>query len=397
MDGVVKQSERLARIPVLSYGFRPFFIAGAAWAALAMLIWLGFLTGRIDIASSYGPVAWHAHELLFGYAGAIVAGFLLTAVPNWTGRLPIRGGSLLALFSLWGAGRVALLLVDRIGLVEAIAVDSVFLICFAFVVSREVLVGGDRRNAKVGGLVALLALMNILFHVEVLTFGAAVYALRGGIAVLVVLVIVIGGRIIPSFTRNWLVKQGRKRLPVPFNRFDLVVLGVSGIALAFWVAMPDGGPAGAFCILAGGLHVARLARWAGLAAWREPLVLILHVGYSFVPVGFLMVGGSVLWPLVFSLSAAIHAWTAGMVGVMTLAVMTRASLGHSGRDLRATPATNVIYAAVALAAVCRIAALSLGESYLYVLTASAAFWIAAFSGFCLLYGPMLFNLKQNSD
>ncbi len=383
----------LARIPVLSCGFRPFFLGGALWAAVAMPLWLGLITGQVEFANSYGAIAWHAHEFLFGYASAVVAGFLLTAVPNWTGRLPVRGGPLLALFAIWAAGRLTLLLSDRIGLVAAIAVDSLFLPILAIVVLREIVAGGNWRNAKVAALIALLAAANIGFHVEVVSSGMADYALRAGIAVVVALVMLIGGRITPSFTRNWLAARGSAHLPAPFGRFDVAAIAASALALLSWVAMPDSQAAGTALVGAGLVQALRLSRWAGAATWRQPLVLVLHVGYAFVPIGFLLVGAGILWPVFLPSSAVLHAWTAGMVGLMTLAVMTRASLSHCGRALTAGYGTQAIYVAVALAALVRIAAGFLGEWSNAALTISATAWTAAFAAFVILYGPMLLRSR----
>jgi uncharacterized protein involved in response to NO len=392
----MRQTHNLGRVPILSHGFRPFFLGGALWAALAMPLWLGLITGNLDFAVSYGAVAWHAHEFLFGYVAAIVTGFLLTAIPNWTGRLPLRGGVLLALFAVWAAGRGALLAVDVIGFIPAAIIDSCFLLTFAVMVLREIIAGHDWRNAKVAALVTLLAAANILFHVEVFVAGGPDYALRAGIATIVGLIMLIGGRITPSFTRNWLVKQGSNRLPTPFGRFDMVALGAAGIALLLWTALPEAPGTGIACLVAGVLHGLRLSRWASMSTWREPLVLILHVGYVFVPLGFLLVGFSIRWPSVVSTSAALHSWTAGTIGVMTLAVMTRASLGHSGRELVATRGTQMIYVAAILAALSRIGAPLLPGFSQTTLTLAAVAWTVAFAGFVLLYGPMLLRPRRAS-
>jgi uncharacterized protein involved in response to NO len=377
------------RAPVLSFGFRPFFFGGALWSACAMPLWLALMTGHLTFATSYGAVAWHAHEFLFGYGGAIIAGFLLTAVPNWTGRLPVRGAPLLALFAVWLAGRVAMLAVDLVGLVPAIVVEIVFLPALAAVIIREIAAGRDRRNLKVGVIVAVLAAANILYHLEVLYAGTASYALRAAIAAIVCLIMLIGGRVTPSFTHNWLAKQDSERRPRPFNRYDGTAVAVGVLALALWVAGFDPRMTGVALILAGLLHTVRLARWAGLAARRELLVLVLHTGYAFVPLGFVLVGGSVLWPSIVPANGTLHAWTTGAIGVMTLAVMTRATLGHTGRALTAGVATTAIYAAVILAATTRIAAPFLDAASMTLLTVAAVAWTAAFAGFVAVYGPML--------
>jgi uncharacterized protein involved in response to NO len=201
----------------LSIGFRPFFLGGAAWAAAAMIIWIGMLAGWWLVAGDYGAVAWHAHEFLFGYVGAMMTGFLLTVVPNWTGRLPVRGRPLLVLFLLWLAGRAALLFSDTIGVIPAAAADSLFLLALAAVALREVFARRNWRNLKVVAILGLFAATNILFHAEVIATGVADYAARAATALVLVQIMLIGGRIIPSLTRNWLVKQGVALLPAPFG------------------------------------------------------------------------------------------------------------------------------------------------------------------------------------
>jgi uncharacterized protein involved in response to NO len=386
-------SHGLARIPWLSYGFRPFFLGGAIWSACAMPLWIGLVTGRLSFATSYGTVGWHAHEFLFGYVGAIIAGFLLTAIPSWTGRLPVHGGPLLTLFLLWAAGRITMLLVDRIGVVPAAVIDSLFLTAFAAVVLREIIAGRDRRNLKIALLVALFALINVSFHIEVFVSGATGHAMRAAIAIVVVLISLVGGRITPSFTRNWLAKRGSQRLPRPFGRYDMIALAGGVVAALLWIAVPEATATAWAMIVAGALHVVRLSRWAGIRTWPEPLVLILHVGYVFVPLGFLMIGVSVLDPLLVPESGAIHAWTTGAMGVMTLAVMTRASLGHSGRALTASAATQAIYAAIVIAALARMAAPVLGNWSMVLLDVAALAWTIAFAGFAVIYGPLLIKPK----
>ena len=386
----------LARIPALSYGFRPFFLGAASWAALAMVLWLGVVTSAWTVAESYGPVAWHAHELLFGYVSAVVAGFLLTAIPNWTGRLPVRGGPLLVLFLLWAAGRIALLAVDWIGLVAAMAVDALFLIVFALAVIREIVAGRNWRNLKIVALVTVLAAANIGFHAEVYFDGAPDYSVRAAIAAIIGLIMLVGGRLVPSFTRNWLVRQGAARLPASFGGFDITAIVVAGAALAIWVAFPVSTWSGIVLLAAGVLQAVRISRWVGLPTWREPLVLVLHCGYVFVPFGFLLVGLSILWPDAISASGALHAWTAGAMALMTLAVMTRASLGHTGYPLTASITTCVVYAAAIVAAFSRIAASLLPHLTLDLLLLAAFSWLVAFGGFVISYGPKLLRAPMSS-
>lgn len=378
-----------SRFALFSYGFRPFFLGGAIWAAFAMLLWIALLTGHLSFALRYGAVAWHAHEFLFGYGTAIVAGFLLTAVPNWTGRLPIRGMPLFVLFTVWLAGRIALLLTDVIGLIAAEAIDSLFLLSFAVIVFREIIAGKDRRNLKVALILVFFALANIAFHTEVNLDGDPSYAIRATTSILVILIMLIGGRIIPSFTRNWLAKQNSQHLPTPFNTFDRCALGVAVLTLVLWAVFPDRLITGLALILSALIQTVRLARWSGVRTNREVLVLILHIGYAFIPFGFLIVGVSAIWPPIVPPTVALHAWTAGAVGVMTLAVMTRASRGHSGRPLTSPPTTTLIYLLMILSVILRLATVLIPDWTIILLELAAATWIAAFFAFAFFYGPML--------
>jgi uncharacterized protein involved in response to NO len=217
--------------------------------------------------------------------------------------------------------------------------------------------------------------------------GTAEYGPRIGIAAVVALITLIGGRIVPSFTRNWLARRQPGRLPTPFARFDALTLAAGGVALPAWVVAPAAVGTGALLLLAGMLHLARLGRWAGERTFAERLVLILHLGYAFVPVGFFLVAGAALWPQSIPASAGIHAWTAGAMGAMTLAVMTRASLGHAGRPLTATAATQAIYGCVLVAALARIAASFVPS--MTILSFAALAWILAFATFVAAYGALL--------
>jgi uncharacterized protein involved in response to NO len=379
---------------LLSYGFRPFFLGAAVWACVAMALWIGLLTGVWTFADSYGAIAWHAHEFLFGYISAVLTGFLLTAIPNWTGRFPLQGRALLALFLLWLAGRIAMLATDHFGILAAAIIDCLYLPTVVAVVVREIIAGKNWRNLCVAVFVGIFALANIVFQSEVLYRGAPDYGLRLGCAAIVVLIMLIGGRITPSFTSNWLARQRSDRLPAPLGRFDMGSIALGIAALASWIAAPDWNGSAVLLIVMAVAQVARLTRWAGERTWREPILLILHVGYAFLPLGALALASSIFWPGVMSPSGALHAWTTGAMGVMTLAVMTRATLGHTGRDVVSTPATLVIYGDILAAALARVAAPLLSGIYYEILIASALGWIIAFGTFVLIYGPMLLRAKE---
>lgn len=381
---------RMAAAPAfLRGGFRPFFLGGATWALVALSLWLIALAGGLTLPTGFDPLPWHRHEMLFGFVGAVVAGFLLTAIPNWTGRLPIAGAPLLALFALWLAGRAAVLFSASVGMGLAAVIDVGFYLVVAALAGREVL-AAKNRNLPVVGLVMLFGGANAVDHAAALGLVADEgLGWRCGLALVVVMISLIGGRIIPSFTRNWLTKQGvRDGLPGQPVLFDLVTIGFTAVSLAIWIAAPDSIPAGVGLGLAGMLQIVRLARWKGLRTFRDPLVVILHIGYAWIPVGLLLLAGSIFDPAILR-SAAIHALTAGAMGTMILAVMTRATLGHTGRELRAGPATVILYALVCVGAVLRVAAPLDFVDYTLGMEVSALAWGGAFVVFLAAYGPIL--------
>jgi uncharacterized protein involved in response to NO len=369
------------------YGFRPFFFFGSLYAGAAVLLWLPAFYGRLELPTAFAPRDWHVHEMLFGYIAAVVAGFLLTAVPNWTGRLPLQGKPLVLLFSVWLAGRVAASVSGLIGWGAAAAIDSAFLLLLAAAAAREIIAGRKWDNLKIVAIISLLALGNLAFHLEAHVSGSAEYASRAGIAAVITLIALIGGRIIPSFTRNWLAKRTAGPLPAPFGRFDMATVALSVAALTLWVARPQDRMTAGLLLACGCLHIVRLARWTGYRTFADRLVLILHVAYAFVPAGFILTALSGLG--LVAPGAGIHAWTGGAIGTMTLAVMSRATLGHTGRKLEASTATHLVYAAVIAAALARVcAALEPDHAQLLLLIAAGA-WAAAFLGFAAAYSRAL--------
>lgn len=376
---------------LFSFGFRPFFLFGAVWAVLAMLVWLFALAGAVTLPTRFDPVSWHAHEFLFGYLGAVLAGFLLTAVPNWTGRLPMVGWRLAGLFAVWLAGRAAVFWSAELPVGFAAAIDLFFPVLLGTLILREIMAGKNWRNLIVLALLTVFTLANALFHIEAAQggFAAQGYGLRLGLATAILMIGVIGGRIIPSFTRNWLARTDKTARPAPpMQRFDKAVLMVSVGVLALWVVAPLWRLTGVALIVMGLMHAARLVRWQGWHTAREPLVWVLHVAYAFVPLGALVLGLDALFDLVGT-AAAQHMWMAGAIGAMTLAVMTRATLGHTGQELTANRATVAIYLCLFTAVLARLA-VPLAPDMSHV---SGVFWLAAFGGFAMAYGPALLRPK----
>jgi uncharacterized protein involved in response to NO len=320
---------------------------------------------------------WHIHEMLFGYAGAVIAGFLFTAIPNWTGRMPTRGRPLMSLAVLWLAGRLSVAGVPPLAPAAVMAVDCAFLLSILVMAAIEVAAGRNWRNLMVVVPVGLLLAANAAFHLEAVRTGTSDIGRRLGFAVVIFLITLIGGRIVPSFTRNWLVQRRAARLPVPFGRYDGLCLAVGALALLLWALLPESTVTALLLVLAGFLHFARLGRWRSATTWRSPLLLMLHVAYLFVPLGLLATAAAAakLAPA----APGLHLLGIGAIGGMTVAVMMRATRGHTGRSLVAGPWLTAAFTLVVAAAIVRATAtgvpLALG---LHGIAISASLWTLGF-------------------
>jgi len=381
-----------ATIPFLRGGFRSFFFGAATWGLIAIALWLCSLAGAVALPTRFDPVAWHRHEMLFGFVGAAVCGFVLTAIPNWTGRLPIAGKPLLSLFGMWAAARLAVLFSAGIGYWPAAILDVGLFVSLALLAAREVL-ASKNRNLPIVGLVLLFGLADGADYAGSAGIIPPDLGWRGAIALIIIMISVIGGRIIPSFTRNWMAKRGiRAGLPTQPQSLDLLVIASSAIALLFWLAVPDHRLTGWMLVLAAAAQTLRISRWGGARTFSDPLVAVLHAGYAWIPAGLFLLGLSAAG---FDIprSAGIHALTAGAMTTMILAVMSRASLGHTGRDLIASPATVASYACVTIGALLRVAAsLGVGD-YSLMLDIAGTFWGLALLLFAVAYAPILWSAR----
>lgn len=371
---------------LLAKGFRPFFLLAGVFAAVSIPVWLTVLHGRLELGAYAGALSWHAHEMLFGFTTAVIAGFLLTAVANWTGKETVRPGSLLLLVGLWALGRAAMSGAARLPPVAVAALDAVFLPALAVTLAIPLFATRNRRNYPVLGLVTGLALANGAFHWATLS-GATGIALRSllvTVDVVVLLIGVIGGRVIPGFTRNATRLDSIRSSPLA----DRVALGgLLLVALADALALSD-------ALLASALAFAGVASWLRIRHWgarhagKEPLLWVLHLGHAWVPVGLLLRAILVAWGA--SPFPALHALTVGAVGTLTLGMMSRVSLGHTGRLLRAPPSATAAFILVSLSALVRVGGpLVLPAAPVVPLTISGVLWSVAFALFVLGYARIL--------
>ena len=389
------RSSRL--IVFFSSGLRPFFLFAGLYAVVAIaawLAWLGLHAGNVTVTRSTiaeAPHLWHGHEMLFGYGAAMVSGFLLTAVPSWTGTAPIAGARLGLLVATWLAGRLVMWFSALLpGLVVA-AVDLAHLPVLGVMVAMSLRQRPAPRNLIFLGLLALLAFANGAVHAEWTGYGddSASWGLRLAIVAFVLMITIIGGRVVPAFTRNALMRRGQtEALPRSLGWLD--GLAVASAAAVVVAAAADWSPGlGAAGLVAGLANAWRLVLWRPLASLAEPIVWSLHLGYLFVAGGFLALAGADLggWP---SETAALHILAIGAIGGMTLAIMTRAALGHTGRALTVARPVAVAYLLVAAAALVRgFGTQFMPDHYFAVIGLAGLAWMTAFGLFAVVYFPIL--------
>ena len=379
---------------LFSYAFRPLFLLATLQAILVVPLWVGAWLGYVPFPTMLGsPIWWHAHEMIFGFAGAAIGGFALTAVATWTKRSPVSGPPLLVLSALWSIARVLFFLPSQSLLPVAIVADLGYSALLFLLMSREVIGARNQRNYKVLLILALLAASNVLFFVGMKrNAGWTMTALLAGLWLVVMLINLVGGRIIPAFTRNWLQRglsdQERQpvRLPPMFERFDLLTSWLmASFATLQLVDAPPSWTA-ALGLPTSVLLFVRLSRWQGIHTGREPLVWVLHIAFSWLPLGILLLSLAEL--RLIPQTAGIHALTSGAVATMILAVASRAALGHTNRPLESHPLLTAAYVLITIAAICRVAA-TIGPGARALLTVSAAAWCLGFLCFAWRYMPIL--------
>lgn len=392
----VDGARRISPPALLNYGFRPFFLLAALAAIAIVPTWLFAFVGGDWPARALPPQSWHAHEMLFGFVGAAVAGFMLTAIPNWTGAVPITGWPLGLLAGLWMAGRIALCPDIAVSLPWAAAIDLAFYPILAGAVGLPLIRAGKWRNTAFLVMLALLWVANLLFHLEWLgvASGTIAIGIRLAVDIMLLMVVVIGGRIVPSFTLNALKRQDPSITIMPLPPLETMAIAAVAVIVLVDLLTPESTLAGIAAAIAAILHGIRLARWHGLRTRHQPILWVLHLGYGWVVIGLALKASWILLDANFA-SAWMHALTVGSFSTMILAVMSRASLGHTGRPIVAARPTVLAYVALALAAALRITAPLFGDAYQPVVSIAGGLWITAFAAFVNVYGPILLRARRD--
>jgi len=390
---------------LFSYGFRPFFLGASIYAVVLMAVWIAWFGSQFILATTWtlpvagSPFAWHAHEMIFGFAVAAIAGFLLTAIPNWTGVLPLSGLPLAALFITWLAGRVVMAVSGLLAPAVVALVDLAFLPLLGGFATVQLFVRPAPRNLVFLAVIAAFTAANVVYHLA--TGGIIAPEMSGimrfALMIVVVMVAIIGGRIIPAFTHNWLhLNIGQVAMPRRVTWLDAAsIVSIALLAALLVVPVPHS-VEGLGALAAGLLNGVRLLLWRGWTTWRAPIVWVLHLAYAWLVLGLLLVALSDAAAGVPS-AAALHALGVGAVGTMILAVMSRASLGHTGRPLNAPPLVVGAYVLVTLAAALRVAGSLAGtQFYAGFLVCAGLAWIAAFGLFALVYAPILMTPRVHT-
>jgi len=373
---------------LLAYPFRLFFLLVGLYGVAVVLAWMGFLFGGLALPLGWSPLHWHSHEMLFGFTAAAIAGFILTAVCNWTGAPPLQGRKLLLLGLAWLLGRVAMWLAGYLPLWLVALLDMLFLLCFAAVLLRTLTRHGNRRNLPLAGMILLLAVANLLMHIGFITGGtewlAQGQALAMGLVALIILVI--GGRIIPLFSANWLRNRGSPVVVTVLPVLDRACLLATALLIpAEWLG--QAWLTGVLALAAALLNAWRVWGWKGWYTWREPLLWVLHLGYAWLVIALFLKGlNAFAW---VSPASWQHALGTGAMGTLILGVMTRVALGHTGRPLQLPAYAWLIYGAISLAAVCRVGAALGWFDYRLGVMLAATGWCFAFGLFAVMYWPIL--------
>lgn len=377
-------------VVLLAFPFRIFFLLTGFYAALSVVAWMSYLFGGLPLPVGWSAIHWHGHEMLFGFTTAAIAGFLLTAMCNWTGAAPLQGRALLALVLVWLAGRAVMWTASWLPGWLTAAVDMLFLPCLAIYVARVLLAHGNKRNLIMVVILAVLAVANGMMHVGFLTGGTGWLSLGQVTALnlITLMMIVIGGRIIPLFTINWLRNHGHDPAAVKQSpALDRLAIIATALLIPADMITATAWLAGLLALAAAAIHGVRLAGWSGWKTGPEPLLWILHLSYVWIILALLLKGLAA-----FNLVAPTawqHAMGVGAMGTLILGIMTRVALGHTGRPLTLPSMGVVIYIAITLGALARVLAALQFIDYRIGLLVAATGWALAFCLFIFIYWPIL--------
>jgi uncharacterized protein involved in response to NO len=379
------------------YGFRPFFLAAGVLAMLLVPWWAGALAWGVPLGTPWPPSLWHAHEMLFGFICAAIAGFLLTAVPSWTGARGFAGWPLVTLAGAWALGRIVVSSASLWPLPVVAAIDLIFLPGLTSLVLPP-LARSRNRNTVLLAVLAALWVVDALFYrgLAVGDTALARHALLVGIDVVLLLVTVIGGRIVPAFTASALRQHGDTTPLRAWRLMTPLAVGAMLAVVAIDAVSPESTAAGVIALVAAAVQAARLAQWRSFATLRMPIVWVLHLAYLWLPLGFALKALALLGSYTIG-AFYLHALTIGAATSMIVAVMTRASLGHTGRALVVAPRIAVAYVLLAAAAVVRVLGPAiLPMPYTGSILLAAALWVAAFAIFLWVYAPILVSPRADS-
>ncbi len=372
-------------------GFRPFFLLAGAHGVLFMLAWLAILVGWLEAPGWLTPFAWHAHEMLFGFVAAAIAGFLLTSVPVWTGAPPVAGWRLAALAALWVAGRAVMIAASWLPPAVAAVLDGAFLFALALAIGRPILAARQLRNAGFPIVVLGLGVANALVHVGAVGNDPSLASrgMRLGVHGIALLIVLVGGRITPLFTANALRRAGSEA--VVRSRPVLGRLAAAGVAALALVDLsrPGSTLGGVLAVASGALVLLRLSGWQSLRTGSDALLWSLHLGWAWTGVGLVALGASALSGAIPA-TVGVHVLTAGAFGATILAVMSRVALGHTGRPLAAPSGMAAAYGLVSGAALVRVVApIACQDWGLGAWIASGLLWSAAFALFLSRFASVL--------
>lgn len=375
---------------LFSYAFRPLFLLSAGFAIVAVVVWIMVLKGTVPLRFVGNSLYWHGHEMIVGFVMATIAGFILTAVANWTGRAALRGLPIAWLVACWLVGRGAMFFSNTMPVAASAALDMLFPLLLCILTAREIFATGNKRNYKIVAVTAILAGLNLVYHLGVAGVlpGGDYIALYLLIHMVVLLVTVIAGRVVPNFTANWLRGQGANKFPVINQAVDGLAITLTILTGLVAVFYPDRLLLGVVAMLAALIHTYRVSQWCGLQTVRNPLLFILHVAYLWLPASYAMMSlASFGWA--FTPTAALHGLTMGGIGSMILAMMTRVPLGHTGRALHASRLTVVAYVVLLVAICIRVISPWNAANYLGMIELAAAGWSLAFCIYIWVYWPIL--------